>query len=193
MFFFCMLFENTNIYRLRSKHCCVVWLSRMHVGVGLVVYPAFSWYSFAAAFDNMEAFCAIQASYTIAAYCLGAVSFFDNIFGQIFFLTISLDRFFAFSMRLRYHHQIVTFNRIVFLLTAFCFFGLTWPSVGDKHKNRQLDSRYDSFNLRCDYIDFLMQNNYGIASPSVPNPKNSVLCTSSKAEIFSVLGSTKSQ
>ena len=43
--------------------------------------------------------------------------------------------------------------------------------VTGKHKNSQLDSRCDNFNLCCDYIDFLLQNNYGIASPSVTNPK----------------------
>ena len=71
---------------------------------------------------NIEVFCAIQAcqaSYSIAAYYLVSVS-------VLTMTAISLDRFYDFSMRLRYH-QIATFNRIVLLLTAFWLFGFIWP------------------------------------------------------------------
>lgn len=123
----CTIFANILIlYALRKcqnlhtpTKMLLCGLAFSDVAIGIFVYPAFAWYSFAAAFDNMEAFCAIQASYTIAAYCLGSVSFLTMT-------AISLDRFYAFSMRLTYH-QIVTFNRIVLLLTAFWLFGLIWP------------------------------------------------------------------
>ena len=123
----CTIFANILIlYALRKcqnlhtpTKTLLCGLAFSDVGIGIFVYPAFAWYSFAAAFDNIEAFCAIQASYTIAAYCLGSVSFLTMT-------AISLDRFYAFNMRLRYH-QIVTFNRIVLLLTAFWLFGLIWP------------------------------------------------------------------
>ncbi|KAJ7340331.1 hypothetical protein OS493_003068 [Desmophyllum pertusum] len=39
---------------------------------------------------------------------------------------ISLDRYYAFTLRLRYR-QVVTFKRVVFLLAACWVFGLIWP------------------------------------------------------------------
>ena len=63
------------------------------LGVGLAVYPLFAAYCFAAAFNNIEAFCAILVGpYTIAAYSLGFVSFMT-------ITVIALDRFFAFTLR----------------------------------------------------------------------------------------------
>ena len=89
------------------------------LGVGMVVYPLFATYCFAAVFDDIQVFCAIRGPYTIAAYCLASVSFFTMT-------VLSLDRFYAFTTRLRYH-QLVTFERVVFLLAACWIFGFIWP------------------------------------------------------------------
>lgn len=123
----CTIFANILILRALRKcqnlhtptKALLCGLAFSDLGIGIFVYPSFAGYSFAAAFDNIEAFCAIQGPYTIAAYCLGSVSFLTMT-------AISLDRFYAFNMRLRYH-QIVTFKRIVLFLTAFWLFGLIWP------------------------------------------------------------------
>ena len=89
------------------------------LGVGIVVYPLFATYCLAAVFDDIEVFCAIRGPYTIAAYCLASVSFYSMT-------VLSLDRFYAFTTRLRYH-QLVTFKRAVFLLAVCWTFGLIWP------------------------------------------------------------------
>jgi len=89
------------------------------LGVGIIVYPLFATYCFAAVLDDIEAFCAIRGPYTIAGYCLASVSFFTMT-------VLSLDRFYAFTTRLRYH-QLVTFERAVFLLAACWIFGFIWP------------------------------------------------------------------
>ena len=89
------------------------------LGVGIVVYPLFAAYCFASIFNNIELFCAIRGPYTIAAYCFGSVSFLTMT-------AISLDRFYAFSLRLRYGH-LVTFKRVVLLLAGCWAFGLIWP------------------------------------------------------------------
>ncbi|KAL9957329.1 hypothetical protein ACROYT_G038955 [Oculina patagonica] len=89
------------------------------LGVGIVVYPLFAGYCFAAVFNNIEAFCDIRGPYTIAGYCFGSVSFFTTA-------AISLDRLYAFTLRLRYH-QFVTFKRVAFLLTGCWIFGVIWP------------------------------------------------------------------
>ncbi|KAJ7340333.1 hypothetical protein OS493_003070 [Desmophyllum pertusum] len=89
------------------------------LGVGIVVYPLSAVFCFAAVFNNIEVFCAIQYPYLIVAYCLGSVSFLTMT-------AISLDRYYAFTLRLRYR-QVVTFKRVVFLLAACWIFGLIWP------------------------------------------------------------------
>lgn len=89
------------------------------LGVGIVVYPLFATYCFAAVFDDIEVFCAIRGPYTIAGYCLASVSFLTMT-------VLSLDRFYAFTTRLRYH-QFVTFERVVFLVAACWIFGFIWP------------------------------------------------------------------
>ena len=89
------------------------------LGIGLVAYPLFATYCFAAVFNDIEVFCGIQGPYIIAAYFLGSVSFLTMT-------AISLDRFYAFTLKLRYH-QVVTFKRIVFLLAGCWIFGFIWP------------------------------------------------------------------
>ncbi|XP_078356078.1 ocellar opsin-like [Oculina patagonica] len=89
------------------------------LGVGIVVFPIFAAYCFAAVFSNIKVFCAIRDFYVIAGYCLGSVSFFTMT-------VISLDRFYAFTLRLRYHH-FVTFKRVVLLLAGCWIFGVIWP------------------------------------------------------------------
>ena len=89
------------------------------LAVGIVIHPLFATYCFAAVFNNIEVFCAIRSPYTIAAYFLGSVSFLTMT-------AISLDRFYAFTLKLRYH-QVVTFKRIVFLLAGCWIFGFIWP------------------------------------------------------------------
>ena len=89
------------------------------LGVGIVVYPLFATYCLAAVFDDIEVFCAIRGPYTVAGYCLASVSFLTMT-------VLSLDRFYAFTSRLRYH-QLVTFERAVLLLAACWIFGFIWP------------------------------------------------------------------
>ncbi|XP_078356080.1 ocellar opsin-like [Oculina patagonica] len=89
------------------------------LAVGIVVYPLFATYCFASVFNSNEVFCAIRGPYTIAAYCLGSVSFFTMT-------AISLDRFYSFTLRLRYH-QFVTLKRVVFILSVCWIFGFVWP------------------------------------------------------------------
>ena len=89
------------------------------LGVGIVVYPLFATYCLAAVFDNIEVFCAIRGPYTVAGYFLASVSFFTMT-------VLSLDRFYAFTSRLRYH-QLVTFKRVVLLLAACWICGFIWP------------------------------------------------------------------
>ncbi|XP_078346297.1 melanocyte-stimulating hormone receptor-like [Oculina patagonica] len=89
------------------------------LAVGIVVNPMFAGYCLAAVFNNIEAFCAIRDPYVIAGFCLGSVSFFTMT-------AISLDRFYAFTLRLKYH-QTVTFKRVVFLLAGCWMFGFIWP------------------------------------------------------------------
>lgn len=89
------------------------------LGVGIVVYPLFATYCLAAVFDDIEVFCAIRAPYTVAGYFLASVSFFTMT-------VLSLDRFYAFTSRLRYH-QLVTFERAVLLLAACWISGFIWP------------------------------------------------------------------
>ena len=94
-------------------------LALSDLGVGLIVYPLFATYCFAAVFNDIEVFCSIRGPYTIADYCLGSTSFFTTT-------AISLDRFYAFTLRFRYH-QVVTFKRVAFLLAGCWAFGFIWP------------------------------------------------------------------
>ena len=91
------------------------------LGVGLAVYPLFAAYCFAAAFNNIEAFCATRGPYTIAAYSLGSVSFMT-------ITVIVLDRFFAFELRYRYR-QFFTFTMAVLMLSdPVCLLGV-WNNL----------------------------------------------------------------
>ena len=86
------------------------------LGVGIVVFPLSALYCFAVVFNNINIFCSIFGPYTISAYCLGSVSFLT-------IAAIAIDRYYAFTLRLRYG-QVVTFKRVVFLLAASWVFGL---------------------------------------------------------------------
>ena len=88
-------------------------------GVGMVVYPLFAAYYFAVAFNSVEVFCDVHDPYAISAFFLGSVSFMTMT-------GIALDRYYAFTLRLRYR-QFVTFKRVVFLLAACWIFGFIWP------------------------------------------------------------------
>ncbi|KAL9957325.1 hypothetical protein ACROYT_G038951, partial [Oculina patagonica] len=94
-------------------------LALSDLAVGIVVFPLFAGYCFAPVFNNIDVFCAIRDPYVIAAFCLGSVSFFTVT-------AISLDRFYAFTLKLRYH-QFVSFKRVVFLLAGCWIFGFIWP------------------------------------------------------------------
>ena len=94
-------------------------LALSDLGVGIVVYPLFTTYCFAAVFNNIEVFCAIRGPYTIDAYCFGSVSFLTMT-------AISFDRLCAFNLRLRYGNY-VTFKRVVILLSLCWTFGSIWP------------------------------------------------------------------
>ena len=94
-------------------------LALSDLGVGLAAYPLFAAYCLAAVFNDIEVFCAIRGPYTIAGYFLGSVSF-------ITITAITLDRVYAFTLKIRYH-QFVTFKRVSFLLFACWIFGFIWP------------------------------------------------------------------
>lgn len=94
-------------------------LALSDLGVGLIVYPLFATYCFAVAFNNVEVFCTVHDPYAISAFFLGSVSFMTMT-------GIALDRYYAFTLRLRYR-QIVTVKRVVFFLAAFWKFGFIWP------------------------------------------------------------------
>ena len=94
-------------------------LALSDLGVGIVVYPLFATYCFAVAFNNVEVFCTVHDPYAISSFFLGSVSFMTMT-------GIALDRYYAFTLRLRYR-QIVTFKRVVFFLAACWTFGFIWP------------------------------------------------------------------
>ena len=94
-------------------------LALSDLGVAVFALPLFAVYCFAAVFNNIELFCAIRHPYAIVGFSLGSVSFLTMT-------AISLDRYYAFTLRLRYR-QVVTFKRVVFLLAACWVFGLIWP------------------------------------------------------------------
>lgn len=89
------------------------------LGVGIVVYPLFAAHWFAVVFNNIRVFCAVLDPYVIAAYCLGSVSLYTMT-------AISLDKYYAFTLRIRYH-QFVTFKRVVVLLGGCWIIGFIMP------------------------------------------------------------------
>ncbi|KAL9957328.1 hypothetical protein ACROYT_G038954, partial [Oculina patagonica] len=89
------------------------------LAVGIVAFPLFAVYCFAPVFNNIEVFCAIRDPYAIIAFCLGSVSIFTMT-------AISLDRSYAFTLKLRYH-QFVTYKRVVLLLAGCWILGFIWP------------------------------------------------------------------
>ena len=94
-------------------------LALSDLGVAVVDNPLCAAHYFSAVFNNIEVFCAVRGPYIFAAYFLGSVSFLTMT-------AISLDRYYAFKLRLRYR-QFVTFKRVVFVLAACWTFGFIWP------------------------------------------------------------------
>lgn len=89
------------------------------LGVGIAVYPLFAAHWFAVVFNNVRVFCAVLNPYVITAYSLGAVSLYTMT-------AISLDRYCAFSLGLRYN-QFVTFKRVVLALGGCWVVGVIMP------------------------------------------------------------------
>ena len=89
------------------------------LGVGIVVYPLFAAHWFAVVFNNIRVFCAVLDPYVIAAYSMGSVSLYTMT-------AISLDKYYAFTLRLRYH-QIVTFKRVVVVMGGCWIVGFIMP------------------------------------------------------------------
>ncbi|XP_020622637.1 melanocyte-stimulating hormone receptor-like [Orbicella faveolata] len=89
------------------------------LGVGIVVYPLFAAHWFAVVLNNIRAFCAVLDPYVIAAYIMGSVSLYTMT-------AISLDKYYAFTLRLRYH-RIVTFKRVVLAMGGCWIVGFTMP------------------------------------------------------------------
>ena len=89
------------------------------LGVGIIVYPLFATHWFAVVLDNIRVFCAVLDPYVIVAYSMGSVSLYTMT-------AISLDKYYAFTLRLRYH-QIVTFKRVVLALVGCWLVGLVMP------------------------------------------------------------------
>ena len=89
------------------------------LGVGIAVYPLFAAHWFAVVFNNVRVFCAVLDPYVITAYSLGSVSLYTMT-------AISLDKYYAFTLRLRYH-QFVTFKRVVLALGVFWIVGVIVP------------------------------------------------------------------
>lgn len=89
------------------------------LGVGLFTQPLLATYCFAVVSNNVGLFCTIQSPYAIVSYALASVSFLT-------ITVISVDRFNAFKLGVRYRH-VVTFKRVVPKLLACWMFGIVWP------------------------------------------------------------------
>ena len=89
------------------------------LGVGIVVYPLFAAHWFAVTLNNIRVFCTVLDPYVIAAYIMGSVSLYTMT-------AISLDKYYAFAFRLRYH-QIVTFKRVMLAMGGCWMVGFIMP------------------------------------------------------------------
>lgn len=93
-------------------------LALSDLAVGLIVAPLHFGLTLGIVLDNPLLYCSFYAPTTIAGYGMASVSTLTAV-------VIALDRYLAFRLRIRYR-QLVTVNRVVFLLFLVWIIGIVF-------------------------------------------------------------------